>query len=171
MSMKYEEQHSQKVFSSKAEECILTLKNNISLVYSTDYKQFLPYCEQLLSFAIEEQSDYLFALSYYYMMLFYSADNNYINTISCALEGIKYQQKVQSFELVARSYNTLGSYTASSGDVAKSVEYLLCGIDCCKNSHLDYEHGMLAANLAHIFQRNSNFDRALYYYEEAERRC
>lgn len=155
-------------FSSEIQACIHDTEKNMELIYTSQYKQFKPYCEKLLMHAIEEQSDYLFALAYYYYAQYFATDNDYINTISSALEGIKYQQKVQLNELIARSYNILGVYTQSAGDVTKSVEYLLTGVDFCNLHHLDYAHCMLAGNLADIFHRTSNFDRALHYYDESE---
>lgn len=155
-------------FSPEIQACIQDAEKNMELVYTSHYKQFKPYCEKILSYAIDEQSDYLFALAYYYFMQYFATDNDYINTISSALEGIKYQQKVQLNELIARSYNILGIYTESAGDVTMSVEYLLTGIDFCNLHHLDYAHCLLASNLADIFHRASNFDRALHYYDESE---
>lgn len=156
-------------FSPAVKNCIQEAKDNFYLIHSAQYKEYKPYCEQLLTYAAEEQSDYLFALSYYYMMEYSASDNDHINTISCALEGIKYQQKTQEYELVARSYNILGIFTDSMGDPAKAVEYLLCSIDFSSKYHYDYVHCMAAANLADIFHRTSNYDRALYYYKEAEK--
>lgn len=168
MTAKFAKNNTHNTFSPEIEACILDAEKNMTLVSTSQYKEFKPYCEKLLTYAIDEQSDYLFALAYYYLMQYFASDNDYINTISSALEGIKYQQKVQNYELVARSYNVLGIYTQSAGDISKSVEYMLTGIDYCNTYHLNYVHGLLASNLADIFHRHSNFDRALYYYKEAE---
>lgn len=156
-------------FSPAVKACIQAAKDNFYLIHSTQYKEYKPYCEQLFTYAAEEQSDYLFALSYYYMMEYSASDNDHINTISCALEGIKYQQKTQEYEMVARSYNILGIFTDTMGDSSKAVEYLLCSIDFSSKYSYDYVHCMAASNLANIFHRTSNYDRALYYYKEAEK--
>lgn len=153
---------------NEIEECMLAMEANVEVIYTKQYRQFKSYCDKLFTYAIEEQSDYLFAQAYYYLMQYYASDNNYVNTVSCAMEGIKYQKKVQCHNLVARSYNVLGIFMEASNEISKGVEYLLLGIDYCNSHNLDYEHGILASNLARIFQRNSNFDRALHYYEEAE---
>ena len=128
---------------------------------------YKPFCEKLLACASEEQSDFLFALAYFCLMHYYSNDNNHEEAIRCALEGIKYQQKAHEYEFIARSYNILGLFTQAIGDSAKAVDYLLYSIDTCIQYQLDYVRGMAESNLADIFHRTENFDRALYHYTEA----
>lgn len=68
---------------------------------------------------------------------------------------------------VARSYNILGVYTEAMGDSSKAVDYLLSSIDICNQYQLDYVHGLAASNLADIFHKTNNNERALFYYDEA----
>ena len=156
-------------FDPAIEACLQAAQDNFHTVRTANYQEYRPYCEQLFAYAAEEQSDYLFAKAYYYMMEYYATDNDHINTISCALEGIKYQQNTQEYELVARSYNILGIFTSSMGDSSKAVDYFLSSIDFCNKYHCDHVHAMATANLADVFHRSLNYNRALFYYEEAEK--
>lgn len=157
-------------FDSNIETCIQTLRDNLELIQdSRHYKKYLPYCKELFKYATNEQSDYLFALYYYYMAEYYATDNDCNKTINYALEGIKYQHSAQEYELEARSYNLLGIFTDVLEDYSKSIDYYMSCIDLCNTYHFDHVHSMAAANLADVFRSNSNYERALYYYEESER--
>lgn len=156
-------------FDAEIEKYLQEAADNFAMVRTPDYKNYKNYCDRLFVYAAQEQSDYLFALAYYYMMEYYTSDNDHINTISCALEGIKYQQKVQEYELVARSYNILGIFSASRGESTKAVDYFLSSIDYCNKYHCDHVHAMASANLADVFHRSLNYNRALFYYEESEK--
>lgn len=154
-------------FSPEIQACIQNIQDKFYLIDTPKIHRYKPYCEQLMTYASEEQSDYLFALSYYSLMHYYAADDNHIEAVRCALDGIKYQQKAHEYMFVARSYNILGVYTESMGDSSKAVDYLLSSIDICDQHQLDYVHGLAAANLADIFHRTNNDERALFYYDEA----
>lgn len=156
-------------YDSSITNAINEAQSKFYLVHTQQYELYKPYCDKLFMLAVQEQSDYLFALAYYYMMEYSAADNDHINTISCALEGVKYQQHVHEHELAARSYNVLGVFTGSMGDRSKAVEYFLCSIDLCNTYHLDYIHCIAAMNLADVFSRSSNYERSLFYYQEAEK--
>ncbi len=155
-------------FDPEIEECLRTMEEKVDLVYSPQYREFRPYCEELFSYAIREESDILFARAYFYMMQYYASDNDCINTIGSANEGIKYQLGVAEYELAARSYNVLGIYKNLIGDSVKAVEAYLKCIDLCTEHNLLYVQGMASYNLADLFQRNSCYDRALYYYSMAD---
>lgn len=155
------------VFSPEVRERIREAQDNFYLLATPERHDYKPYCERLLACASEEQSDFLFALAYFCLMHYYSNDNNHEEAIRCALEGIKYQQKAHEYEFIARSYNILGLFTEAVGDSAKSVDYLLYSIDTCIQYQLDYVRGMAESNLADIFHRTNNFERALYHYSEA----
>lgn len=156
-------------FAPEVRACIREAQENFLLLTTPDMHSYKPYCERLLACASEEQSDFLFALAYFCLMHYYSNDNNHEEAIRCALEGIKYQQKAHEYEFIARSYNILGLFTEAVGDSAKSVDYLLYSIDTCIQYQLDYVRGMAESNLADIFHRTDNIERALYHYNEAIR--
>ena len=156
-------------FDPVIEECIKEARANLYMVRTSRQQEYMPYCDRLFAYAASEQSDYLFAQAYYCMMLYYACVNDYINTVSCAMEGIKYQQNTQEYELVARSYNMLGIFTASTGNGSQAVDYYLSSIDYCNQYHFDHVHAMAASNLADVFHRSLVYNRALYYYEEAEK--
>ena len=154
-------------FSPEIRECIKNVQEKYYLVGTPQLHEYKPYCERLLSYASEEQSDFLFALGYFCLMNYYGYDNNPSETVRCALDGIKYQQKAHESTFVARSYNVLGLFTAAMGDYMKAVDYLLYSIDISTQYQLDYIRGMAEVNLADIFHRTSNYERALYHYSEA----
>lgn len=154
-------------FAPEVRRCIQEAQDNFFLLSTPERHDYKPYCEHLLACASEEQSDFLFALAYFCLMHYYSNDNNHEEAIRCALEGIKYQQKAHEYEFIARSYNILGLFTEAIGNSAKSVDYLLYSIDTCIQYQLDYVRGMAESNLADIFHRTSNYERALYHYAEA----
>ena len=111
---------------------------------------------------------FLLFLYYFYMMEYYASDNDCVNAISCGHECIKYQMMVEEYGLVARTYNTLGVCNFAMGNFTKAVDYYLSSIDYSKEYHLARIHGMAASNLADIFRYNSCYERALFYYAEAE---
>lgn len=154
-------------FAPGIRACIKDAQDNFFLLTTPDMHSYKPYCEHLLACASEEQSDFLFALAYFCLMHYYSNDNNHEEAIRCALEGIKYQQKAHEYEFIARSYNILGLFTQAIGDSTKAVDYLLYSIDTCIQYQLDYVRGMAESNLADIFHRTNNIERALYHYNEA----
>lgn len=154
-------------FSPEIQACIHEVQDNFFMLKTPERSAYKPFCEKLLACASEEQSDFLFALAYFCLMHYYSNDNNHEEAIRCALEGIKYQQKAHEYEFIARSYNILGLFTQAIGDSTKAVDYLLYSIDTCIQYQLDYVRGMAESNLADIFHRTENFDRALYHYTEA----
>lgn len=154
-------------FAPEIQARIHDVQDNFYMLVTPERHAYKPYCERLLACASEEQSDFLFALSYFCLMHYYSNDNNHEEAIRCALEGIKYQQKAHEYEFIARSYNILGLFTQAVGDSAKAVDYLLYSIDTCIQYQLDYVRGMAESNLADIFHRTDNFDRALYHYSKA----
>ena len=154
-------------FSPEIQACIHEVQDNFFMLKTPERPAYKPFCEKLLACASEEQSDFLFALAYFCLMHYYSNDNNHEEAIRCALEGIKYQQKAHEYEFIARSYNILGLFTQAIGDSTKAVDYLLYSIDTCIQYQLDYVRGMAESNLADIFHRTENFDRALYHYTEA----
>lgn len=154
-------------FSPEIQACIHDVQDNFFMLNTPERPAYKPFCEKLLACASEEQSDFLFALAYFCLMHYYSNDNNHEEAIRCALEGIKYQQKAHEYEFIARSYNILGLFTQAIGDSTKAVDYLLYSIDTCIQYQLDYVRGMAESNLADIFHRTENFDRALYHYTEA----
>ena len=156
-------------FDPVIEECIKEARANLYMVRTSRQQEYKPYCDRLFAYAASEQSDYLFAQAYYCMMQYYACVNDHINTVSCAMEGIKYQQNTQEYELVARSYNILGIFTASTGNGSQAVDYYLSSIDYCNQYHFDHVHAMAASNLADVFHRSLVYNRALYYYEEAEK--
>lgn len=157
-----------KIFDPEIEKCLKKVEEKIDLVYSPRYKEFRKYCEELFSYAIREESDMLFAKAYFYMMQYYASDNDCVNTISCAHEGIKYQLGVGEYELEARSYNVLGIYKNLMGDSVKAVEAYLKCLDLCTEHKLTYVQGMASYNLADLFQRNSCYERALHYYSMSD---
>ena len=154
-------------FTPEIQTCIKEAQDNYYLLKTDNFHSYKPYCERLLACASEEQSDFLFGFAYFCLMHYYSTDNNPEEAIRCALEGIKYQQKAHEYEFIARSYNILGLFTQAIGNSAKAVDYLLYSIDTCIQYQLDYVRGMAESNLADIFHRTDNFDRALYHYTES----
>lgn len=154
-------------FTPEIQTCIKEAQDNYYLLKTDNCHSYKPYCERLLACASEEQSDFLFGFAYFCLMHYYSTDNNPQEAIRCALEGIKYQQKAHEYEFIARSYNILGLFTQAIGNSAKAVDYLLYSIDTCIQYQLDYVRGMAESNLADIFHRTDNFDRALYHYTES----
>lgn len=150
-------------------QCIEFFKENHNILRTQDYQTCFPYCNRLLDYAVQEQSDYLYSLAYFYLMEYYIMDNDHHNTILCAIEGIKYQQRVNDYELMARSYNILGLFTEARGDYTKAAEHWLDCIDLCNTHHLHYVHCMAVANLAGEFRHTGNYERALYFYDEAEK--
>ena len=112
-------------FDPVIEECIKEARANLYMIRTSRHTEYKPYCDRLFAYAASEQSDYLFAQAYYCMMQYYACVNDHINTVSCAMEGIKYQQNTQEYELVARSYNMLGIFTASTGNGSQAVDYYL----------------------------------------------
>ncbi len=168
MYLKHLENEYENQFSAEVFECIEAVRDNFHLVKTKQNNEFKMYCEKLFACATHEKSDYLFALSYHYLMMYYAYDNDYKDTVSCALEGIKYQTSSEQYDLLARSYNVLGILTESAGDIAKAIDYLLTCIDLCNTYHLSYVHCMASSNLAAIFRHSGIYDKALTYYEEAE---
>ncbi len=162
------EEEQNKPLSRHALDCISEAEQHFHMINTSNHDDYMPYCENLLVCAIEEQSDELFSLAYFYMMMYYATGNDCINTVSCGLEGIKYQRTVQDFKKLARSYNTLGVFYETMGDTTNAVDSLLSCIDVSIRHNLCYEHFMALSNLADIFYCNSNYDRAIYYYTEAE---
>ena len=155
-------------FEPEIEACIAEIKEKFPMIYTPLYRQIRSYCEKLFEYAAREQSDYLFALAYFYMMEYYASDNDCVNAISCGHEGIKYQLAAQEYELVARTYNVLGVCNFAMGNFTKAVDYYLSGIDYSKEYHFVQIHGMAASNLADLFRYNSVYERAMFYYAEAE---
>jgi diguanylate cyclase (GGDEF)-like protein len=139
------------------------------IIYTRQYGQYMVHCKRLMEYAVQEKSDYLYAVAYYYYLQYYVSDNDLDSAIDAALKGVEYQQSAGEYELLARTYNILGFLTQSSGDVSNAVEYLLKSIDVCISYRLDYVHCMAATNLADVFQKSSNYERALYYFEDAEK--
>lgn len=156
-------------FNPVIEECIKEARANLYMIRTSRHTEYKPYCDRLFAYAASEQSDYLFAQAYYCMMQYYACVNDHINTVSCAMEGIKYQQNTQEYELVARSYNMLGIFTASTGNGSQAVDYYLSSIDYCNQYHFDHVQALATLNLADVFHRSLVYNRALYYYEEAEK--
>lgn len=154
-------------YSEEIQNCIRDIQDNFYLIDTPAINQYKTYCEQLLAYAYAEQSDSLFALAYYALMHYYSAADSHSETVQCALEGIKYQQKAHEYMFVARSYNILGVYTEAMGDTSKAIDYLLSSIDIGSQHKLNYVLGLAESNLADIFHRTSNYSRALSHYNEA----
>lgn len=157
-----------KTYTPEIEECLKTLHDNIYLVYTPEYEKYRGTCEQLFSYAAEEQSAELFALAYYYMIEFLASDNDAVNVINCGHEGVKYQLQAEEYELAARTYNILGVYSFVMGEFTKAVDYYLSCIDLCLAHDLPYVRGMACCNLADLLQRHAAIDRALYYYGQSE---
>ncbi len=158
----------EKTYDTEIEECLRIIDEKIDIVYTPQYKEFLSYCEQLFNYAVREESDELFAKAYFCLMQYYASDNDCINTISSASEGVKYQLSTGNYELAARSYNVLGIYENLMGDYVKAVEAYLKCLDITTEHDLPYIHGMASYNLADLFQRNSCYERALHYYALAD---
>lgn len=156
-------------FDSKIRECIRVLRDNIDLVYSPKYKEYQTYCERLFTYAAQEESDELFAIAYYYMMMFYASDNDCVNTITCGHEGIKYQLQIGDYEKAARSYNVLGVYTNIMGDVTSAIDHYMTCMDLCDEHGFSYIRGMACSNMGDLFRRNLCYERALHYYDLATR--
>lgn len=118
-------------FSPEIQACIQNIQDKFYLIDTPKIHKYKPYCEQLMTYASEEQSDYLFALSYYSLMHYYAADDNHIEAVRCALDGIKYQQKAHEYMFVARSYNILGGIYRSYGRFLQS-----CGLSFIQYRYL-----------------------------------
>lgn len=155
-------------FEPEIEACVAEVKERFPMIFTPLYRQFRRYCEKLFEYAAREQSDYLFALAYFYMMEYYASDNDCVNAISCGHEGIKYQLATQEYELVARTYNVLGVCNFVMGNFTKAVDYYLSSIDYSKEYRFAQIHGMAASNLADLFRYNNVYERAMFYYAEAE---
>ena len=155
-------------FEPEIEACVAEVKESFPMIFTPLYRQFRRYCEKLFEYAAREQSDYLFALAYFYMMEYYASDNDCVNAISCGHEGIKYQLATQEYELVARTYNVLGVCNFVMGNFTKAVDYYLSSIDYSKEYRFAQIHGMAASNLADLFRYNNVYERAMFYYAEAE---
>lgn len=156
-------------FNGEIKLAIKEAAEKLDLVFTRQYVEYKKYCDRLMAYAADEQSDYLYALGYYYLLEYYFTDNDLDNASSCALEGIKYQRKIGEYELVVRSYNLLGCVAVARNEVANAVEYFRTSIDYCNTYNFDYVRYMPTANLASLFQKSKCYDRALYYYEEAEK--
>lgn len=155
--------------SPKAYEYINICEEKFDIIFTDKRDEYMPYCEQLLVCAIEEQSDYLFACSYYYLMYYYVNCNDWVNAISCSLEGLKYQRLSRDIEKATSSFNMLGTIYDSIGDTAKAIEYLLSSMDLAKKYNISKFQFMASTNIANIFYINGNFERALFYFNEADK--
>lgn len=155
--------------SENAKKLIKSCEEKIDIIVSDKPEEYMPLCEQLLVCAIEEQSDYLFACAYYYMMLYYVRLNDWVNGISCGLEGLKYQRLSQDIEKAACSFSVLGNVYDSIGDTSKAIDNLLCSIDLASKYNIHKFHFIAANNISKLFFINTNYERALHYFAEAEK--
>ena len=53
-------------YDSSVTNALDEAKSHFYLVHTQQYELFKPYCDNLFMLAVQEQSDYLFALAYYY---------------------------------------------------------------------------------------------------------
>ena len=141
--------------SENAKKLIKSCEEKIDIIVSDKPEEYMPLCEQLLVCAIEEQSDYLFACAYYYMMLYYVRLNDWVNGISCGLEGLKYQRLSQDIEKAACSFSVLGNVYYSIGDTSKAIDNLLCSIDLASKYNIHKFHFIAANNISKLFFINT----------------
>lgn len=151
-------------FRPEVEKAIKDIKENIKLLTEEKADEFKKYADELLRLSTEEQDDRLFGYSYYYMMEYYAAKKDRVNTIYCAVEGIKYQNRSEEYYMAARSWFLLGEYTVFLGSSAKTVECYLTCIDYCEEYKFEKLHFMACNRVADIFRGIENYEKALEYY-------
>jgi len=143
-----------------AEECV-KLKNN------DKQQNLLPLCEELLPHAISTQSEYLFALYYYYMAEYSSYIEDSRHTRYYTEKAIPFLQYIGEERKLGITYNLLGIYAENMGDTKLEVTCFLHSLEYSRKIGFTRLEAMSSMNLGLIYNRIGYHEEADHYYRQA----
>ena len=128
----------------------------------------LELCQKLIQRGEKEEDVSLLGVGYYNIADSYFLLNDYEHFVEYLKRGIMYQREASQWSILARSYNLLGVNATSQGNVTVALEQYFSGLRIAKRYNCEYETTMIYNNLGQVYMQLGEFERAVYYYLEAE---
>lgn len=150
-------------FSEETQECIKRIELNVKVKPEQVYTD----CQRLLKIAVEESSDALMGLGYYFFAEYYLAKVDADQVMYCLMEAIKYFHKAKMYDYLAKTYNMMGTVADSQSNKIMALEYYNTCIQYCQKYNIKYICAMAEMNVANILHNMGEEEKAIEYFKSA----
>ncbi len=124
-------------------------------------------CQEVLERGREMGSDAVYGIACYYFAETYWRQRDEDRTMYYLTESTKCFLTQGLYELLARSYNMMGSVCDSRDNRVVALYYFYTGLRYAEKCGLTYEQGILNFNIGFALFRMKQFQEALQHYERA----
>ncbi len=131
---------------------------------------FMKYVDRLFAISAREYSDRLLGVAYYYTMRVHMHKDEYTEAMNAGREAVRYLDNTEEYEKTTTAYNILGAIMQIMGNKENGLHYFLMSLERAKlcedaDTALFYPYN----NIANLMKNVGQVDRALYYYNLAEK--
>lgn len=85
-----------------------------------------------------------------------------------AIKGLAIQKTYDFFELEAKSYNLLGAYFVTTGDLQSAMNYYLTGNDLAKKYQMNHMLKIFYNNFGDLYLRLKDYENAIDYFNRVK---
>ena len=133
---------------------------------SGDYNKSLNFLEKVLQIQKKEKDSVGMAATFQNMGLISAQKEDFSQAISYTLRALEIDQKINDIQGIAINYNNLGAlYLNKNNETEKALEFFNKAIEIKKKYGLNINDEY--HNIAHMYLKNKNFEKAEYYYWKA----
>lgn len=131
-----------------------------------DYK---PYLDKLFQIAAKENTNRCLGISYFYMMKYHFVKKDYMNSISCGHEAVRYLENSEEYFYLCEIYHLLGRLMNFQGNSENGLGYFLKSIEYGRRCEGNPQTiGTAYCHVADILKESRFYERAIYYYDSAQ---
>lgn len=124
-------------------------------------------CQQILEYAVENQSDEISGLGYYYLAEYYWFHEEDERAAECLKECAKYFQITEMHEYLARAYNMMGAVSDRRNNSMAALNYFYSALQWAEKYHFTYVQAMAENNIAFALVRMKMHREAIKRYRNA----
>ena len=145
------------------EEFLQPLMDEIMRIRSENPERVVELCEDIIK---QSEGDYMYGNAfgeYFYAEACYRL-NRPEELVNHAVKGLAIQKTFGFFELETRTYNLLGAYFVTTGELQTALGYYLEGAELATKNNLYHIVKIFNNNFGDLYLRQKDYDKAIYYF-------
>lgn len=147
------------------EEFLQTLMDEVMRIRSGNPERVVELCLDIIE---HSEGDYMYGKAfgeYYYAEACYRL-NRPDQLVDHAIKGLTIQKKHDFYELQARTYNLMGAYFVTTGDLQNGLAHYLKGVEVASKHKMSHLLKVYYNNFGDLYLRLRDYNNAIYYFNK-----
>lgn len=124
-------------------------------------------CKELIEIGRQNQDDQLLGFVYYHFALIDYYKNQHRDFQKNLILGLKHQLKASASELLAKSYNVLGTTAMFATNNSQAMDYFMTGLRYAEEQGVRDMIGIINGNIGNIYRDLSDHQSAITYMKRS----